>query len=371
MIYTFSPTIRRKEMDAVLSCMVDEKIGPGDISRQLTETAAEFFHMEGAVALRSPLKALELALLAPGIEPGSAVMLSALAPAWQYEGVLRAGFQPLVLDVGTDSVVPDAGHAAKGIEEGGRLLVLQEALGHVGDYNALQDLGVPILQDATQSVGASEGGHPDDVRATAPGRSISACAAIGAIGYYTLIGLEERDCITAGGGALLLAKSKRDWSALRASAANLLAVDLMPDINNALALVQLKEFRRNEERRQEMREKYVAALLQGRHRTIASVDVCESKLEATTVAREGITAGTYGFPVLLERGFKEVKHYAARKGIDVAPAFAGSIVDRYDSIPAECPNAHSVAQRCALFPLYPLLSTANVADILKVLSTLP
>jgi dTDP-4-amino-4,6-dideoxygalactose transaminase len=345
--------------------MVDEKIGPGDISRQFTETAAALFHMEGAAALRSPLKALELALLAPGIEPGSAVMLSALAPAWQYEGVLRAGFQPLVLDVGADSVVLDAARVAKGIEDGGRLLILQEALGHVGDYGALQDLGVPVLQDATQSVGAhtvTATGDTVNTEPSSPPCSLPPvpCTCIGAIGYFTLIGLEERDCITAGGGALLLAKSKRDWAALRASAANLLAVDMLPDINNALALVQLKEFRRNEERRCEMREKYVSALLQGRHRTLSQN------------ARAGeINPGTYGFPVLLERGFKEVKQSAARKSIEVTPAFAGSIVDRYDAMAAECPNAHSVAQRCALFPLYPLLSGANVSDILKVLSTLP
>jgi dTDP-4-amino-4,6-dideoxygalactose transaminase len=360
MVYTFSPTIRRKEMDAVLSCMVDEKIGPGDISRQLTETAAELFHMEGAVALRSPLRALELALLAPGIEPGSAVMLSALAPAWQYEGVLRAGFQPLVLDVGPDSVVLGADAVAQGIEEGGRLLVLQDALGHVGDYGALQDLGVPILQDATQSVGASTSIGNETAESDTSTTTLSA-PTIGGIGYYTLIGLEERDCITAGGGALLLAKAKRDWAALRGAAATLLAVDLLPDINNALALVQLKEFRRNEERRQGMREKYVTALLQGRHRTISQ----------NAGVGESLTPGTYGFPVMLERGFKEVKQYAARKNIDVTLAFAGSIVDHYDAMAAECPNAHSVAQRCALFPLYPLLSAANVTDILKVLSTLP
>jgi dTDP-4-amino-4,6-dideoxygalactose transaminase len=278
--------------------------------------------------------------------------------------VLRAGFQPLVLDVGPDSVVLDADSVTQGIEEGGRLLVLQEALGHVGDNAALQDLGVPILQDATQSVGAytaivASAGASETVEGGTSETTTLSETKVGGIGYYTLIGLEERDCITAGGGALLMAKGKRDCAALRASATNLLAVDLLPDINNALALVQLKEFRRNEERRQGMREKYVAALLQGRHRTISQN------------MGEGVTSGVYSFPVMLERGFKEVKQYAARKSIDVTLAFAGSIVDRYDAMAAECPNAHSVAQRCALFPLYPLLSTANVTDILKVLSTLP
>jgi dTDP-4-amino-4,6-dideoxygalactose transaminase len=214
---------------------------------------------------------------------------------------------------------------------------------------------VPILQDATQSVGAGIGDGVGDAAEN------DTASTIGGIGYYTLIGLEERDCITAGGGALLLAKAKRDWAALRGAAANLLAVDLLPDINNALALVELKEFRRNEERRQGMREKYVAALLQGRHRIVPQ----------NTGAGDSVNPGVYSFPVMLERSFKEVKQYAARKSIDVSLAFAGSIVDRYDSMAAECPNAHSVAQRCALFPLYPLLSANNVTDILKVLSTLP
>ena len=32
MIQTYSTTIRRKEMDAVLTCMVDERIGPGELN---------------------------------------------------------------------------------------------------------------------------------------------------------------------------------------------------------------------------------------------------------------------------------------------------------------------------------------------------
>ena len=40
MIQTYSSTIRRKEMDAVLTCMVDEKIGPGELNARSNETPA-------------------------------------------------------------------------------------------------------------------------------------------------------------------------------------------------------------------------------------------------------------------------------------------------------------------------------------------
>ena len=63
MIQTYSTTIRRKEMDAVLTCMVDEKIGPGELNARLIQTVKEFTKCDGAVALRSPAIASALRLL--------------------------------------------------------------------------------------------------------------------------------------------------------------------------------------------------------------------------------------------------------------------------------------------------------------------
>ena len=82
MIQTYSTTIRRKEMDAVLTCMVDEKIGPGELNTRLIQLVKEFFKCDGAVALRSPAIALGYALTALELEKGSKVMISALAPGW-------------------------------------------------------------------------------------------------------------------------------------------------------------------------------------------------------------------------------------------------------------------------------------------------
>ena len=71
MIQTYSTTIRRKEMDAVLTCMVDEKIGPGELNARLIQTVKEFTKCDGAVALRSPAIALKYALMALDFEKGA------------------------------------------------------------------------------------------------------------------------------------------------------------------------------------------------------------------------------------------------------------------------------------------------------------
>ena len=106
MIPAYSTTIRRKEMDAVLTCMVDEKIGPGELNGRLIQVVKEFTGCDGAVALRSPAIALRYALQAMGMESGSKIMISALAPVWQYKVLKALSFEPIVADVPTQHTCP-------------------------------------------------------------------------------------------------------------------------------------------------------------------------------------------------------------------------------------------------------------------------
>ena len=53
MVQAFSSTIRRKEMDAVLTCMVDEKIGPGELNQKLVQTVKDVVGCDGAAAFRN------------------------------------------------------------------------------------------------------------------------------------------------------------------------------------------------------------------------------------------------------------------------------------------------------------------------------
>ena len=59
MIQTYSTTIRRKEMDAVLTCMVDEKIGPGELNTRFIQQIKEFFVCDGAVVSKTITKLAE------------------------------------------------------------------------------------------------------------------------------------------------------------------------------------------------------------------------------------------------------------------------------------------------------------------------
>ena len=370
MIQTFSSTIRRKEMDAVLTCMVDERIGPGELNARLIQTAKEFFSCAGAIALRTPAAALKYALKALSLEAGSGVMLSALAPLWQYAAVEELGYKPVVLDVQTESAQITAEIVSQGIQNGGRALVLRESLGILPDFEGILALGIPVIEDVSQSAGgivpeAAEGGAEGSAQKApaaseegdAPKAEVKGKKA-GSFGIYAICSLEERDVITAGGGALLMAAGRRDWPVLKSLAEAISTIEMLPDINAALATVQLKEFARNETKRKEIYALFNRSIMSGKNKGfVRDVD---------------LNSTIWSFPVALASGFKDVKAYAQKKDIEVRLAFEDSIVAaKEEKYGAACKNAKALALRSAVFPLYPRLNRSQIEKISKVLVTLP
>ena len=350
MIQTYSTTIRRKEMDAVLTCMVDEKIGPGELNAKLITQIKEFIKCDGAVALRSPAIALKYALMSMGLEANSKVMVSALAPAWQYQSLVSMGFEPLVLDVDEVNGLVNEQIINEGIKQGGKVLLLHETEGILPNLDKIVKLGVPIIEDVSQSAGSAFSMTGEDDSAQQQKMA-------GTFGVYSILGLEERDVITAGGGAVLISPGRREWIVLKKYVEEAPLTDLLPDINAALAWVQVKEFARNEKTRKELFAMYQQACFIGRHKMYAREN------------ENGSTACS--FPLVLSSSYKDVKQYAAKKDIEINLAYENSIIALKEELSETCIHAKSLYLRCVHIPLYPRLTHAESSKIIKVLSSLP
>ena len=350
MIQTYSTTIRRKEMDAVLTCMVDEKIGPGELNAKLITQIKEFIKCDGAIALRSPAIALNYALMSMGLESGSKVMVSALAPAWQYQSLVSLGFEPLVLDVDELNGLVNEQIINEGIKQGGKVLLLHETEGILPNLDKIVKLGVPIIEDVSQSAGSTFSMTGEDDSAQQQKMA-------GTFGVYSILGLEERDVITAGGGAVLISPGRREWIVLKKYVDEAPLTDLLPDINAALAWVQVKEFDRKKKTRKELFAMYQQACFIGRHKMYAREN------------ENGSTACS--FPLVLSSSYKDVKQYAAKKDIEINLAYENSIIALKDELSETCIHAKSLYLRCVHIPLYPRLTHAESSKIIKVLSSLP
>jgi dTDP-4-amino-4,6-dideoxygalactose transaminase len=357
-IDVYAPTIRRKEMDAVLTAMVEGQIGPGEQGRLLIQIAKERLGFDYCLALRSPATALSLALKSLGLEDGQGVLVSALSPRYYVSVIEELRLRPVFCDtlpgaafMGRDSI--EAAIAAAGSGPVVRAIALHHTLGFVPDVASILDLGLPVIEDCSQSYGAPppDAGEGEDPRTG------------GAEPHGTLVilGLEERDMLTSGGGALLYAIQRRDASALRnyglGGGAELPSEYCLPDMNAALAVVQFREAARNLEKRREIAQAYVQSSQRTRHRRF--------------VQREDRDYNNYAFPLILETGVKDVKAYAKKKDIAVESAFEDTPAGR-ETAPRElCPEAYSLSLRTVLFPLYPRLAASEAGKVAKLIMTLP
>jgi dTDP-4-amino-4,6-dideoxygalactose transaminase len=370
-IEVYSPTIRRKEMDAVLTAMVEDKIGPGEQSQRLVQLAKEYLRFDYCLALRSPAIALYIALKSLDIPSGAGIIVSALSPKY-YAGVIDAlGLKPIFCDVNASSAfisaetIQDAiaknaaqnanveGAASTGAEP--RCIVVHHALGYVPNMSAIAEMGIPIIEDCSRSYGTIIGNSLGENAAQGEKSSPSEISA-GSFGVFTILGLEERDLLTAGGGALLYAMNRRDASVLR-NHSELPREYGLPDMNAALAINQFKEAARNAEKRKSIAAIYTQSALRTRHKQLVQFDEADYN--------------DYAFPLVLETGMKDVIAYAKKKEIVIENAFDDTLVSSGIVPQGSCPEAYSLSLRTALFPLYPRLVASETAKVAKLIGTLP
>jgi dTDP-4-amino-4,6-dideoxygalactose transaminase len=356
MIEVWSPSITRKEMDAVLTVLVEEKIGPGEQAQRLIQFAKEALHFDYCLALRSPVTALahSISLLQP--EKGSGIAVSALSPAYYHKVINNLGLKTVVFDTlpcspfSNASIIAEACQRARP-ESPVAGIVLHHSLGYMPKMEEICEIGLPLIEDCSQAVGAGFGvasGETEDV-------VLQTLA--GTFGTFTILGLEERDMLTSGGGALLFAAQKRNSAVLRNSG-EFEPESGLADMNAAMAIVQFREAKKNDAKRKEYAEIYIrSALQQGKHKLFVQSD--------------NFVYNNYAFPLVLETGMKEVSAWAKRKEIVVENAFSNTLIGKELVSQDLCRNAYSLSLRTALFPIYPRLGTANAVKVGKLIQTLP
>ncbi len=367
----FRPTVRRGEMDSVLGCLVADEIGPGDRARELAAAVAAVLGMAGGIALADYRLALACAFASLRLGPGARVLCSALAPQAHRDAVEAGGLVPLVVDVSPDSGVIDLDLAEEARGQAQAALI-DHTLGFVPDLTRVRSWDLPVIEDVTCSLGGYDGE-----------------ASPGPRGDLAVLSLGHAGLLTAAAGALLLCRTRAVLAAARRVAED--RAEPLADLNAALALAQLKRYDGDMQTRRSIRDAYQAAITRTRHRTLSLPH-----------REEGGVQVPFSYPVVVADGAREVQRYAARARIETRPAYERSIAAcalraagaaparsaapapaaAIEDAPAEViagdgndggryPAADSLARRCVLFPLYPLLGDARVGAVARILATLP
>lgn len=146
----------------------------------------------GGVACSSGTAALHLALLTLGIGPGDQVILPSFLCAGPLHAIQHAGATPLLADCDPTTYNLDLSHVKRILTRKSKAILVPHLFGLPADLTELLSLGVPIIEDCAQALGATYRGRP-----------------VGGIGTLSICSFYATKVITTGEGGMLLSRDAR------------------------------------------------------------------------------------------------------------------------------------------------------------------
>lgn len=336
----YKPALFRKDMDAVLQTMVDEKIGPGEKKREFVKAMCDYMKLASGFSFRSYFDAISLALESLELSEGDGVALSVLTPRIYVEAIKKSGLKPILVD--TDASYMPAIEAINAKSEEIKAVILYEPIAQVPlNIEEFKSLNLHIIEDITESLGSA-------FSDTKPG----------AIGDIVILSTEEDGIVSTAGGAVLLTNKDEISEKIKKLTQNTLRYIELPDMNAALGIVQLGKLDIILERRSNIYKTFQQALMKSDAKLFGSSNMVD------------FSPNGYGFAVITNMKPEDSIAFAAKYSVSSKKTFTGAAGSRYLDRFDLYPNAIAALSRSVSFPLYPFLSSLEIETISKVIAHL-
>lgn len=342
------PWIAQEELLAAADVLRSGQLAQGPCVEQFERGCAAFVGRRGGVAVTSGTVALELALRALHIGPGDEVILPSYVCAAPWLAVQHVGAQARLVDINPETYNIDPRQVGEVVTGKTRAIIVPHLFGLPADLTALQAIGVPLIEDCAQTLGALERGRQ-----------------VGAVGTLTVCSFYSTKLLCSGEGGMVLSDDEALLERVRAlrhydeePSLNPAASNYkMTDLQAAIGLCQLHRLPALLSRRHEIAETYRSAL--------ASAPVLLPRVPA------GRTHVYYRFVVQVAERAPADETVPAfitrleRSGIHGRrPVFRP--IHRYLKMDGY-PNSDLAYRRALSIPLYPSLTDEAVTRIVTVL----
>ncbi len=247
------PTLGPEEVQALSAVVQSGQLSLGPRVAEFERGVAAFIGVEGGVAVSSGTAALQLVLLGLGVGPGDEVILPSYVCVAPWLATVRVGARPRVVDIEPASYAIDPGRAEKVVSSRTKVIIVPHPFGLPADLTRLQALGVPLVEDCAQTLGAVEAGRQ-----------------VGSVGVAAICSFYATKLLCTGEGGMVVSRDTAllekcrhyrlydEELALVSEAFNY----KMTDLQAALGLSQLSRFRSFLERRASIAAAYQAAFAQ-------------------------------------------------------------------------------------------------------------
>ncbi len=353
------PMIGEREEELVLAALRSGRLSLGPLLGQFEQRFAERVGARFASAVSSGTAALHLALRGVGVEDGAEVITSPFSFVASANVAVYERARPVFADIDPETLNLDPAAAAAAVTERTAAVLPVHVFGYPADMAALERIGVPIVEDACEALGAI---HPD-------GTPVGGGEHPAAFGFYP-----NKQLTTGEGGMVTLGdpglKKRLDSERNQGRAPDMGWLDhdrlgfnyRLSDLACALGLAQLER---------------LDEALSGRARVADLYSEALSGIEGLTLPcpdRGGARRGWFVYVVQLPSRVDRDAFVCelAERGIASKPYFPAVHLmsyyrERFGHREGDFPECEAVASRSIALPFFPAMTEGQVARVAEEL----
>lgn len=159
MIPVSRPDLGGRELEYVTDCITGGWVGGGEYVGRLERLWADACQRQHAVATCNGSSALQLAVMALGLPPGSEVIIPSMTIISCATAVLSNGLKPVIVDVDPHTWCISPDRVREAMTDRTSAIMAVHMFGQPCDMDDLEDLaaqtGIHLIEDAAQAHGAS------------------------------------------------------------------------------------------------------------------------------------------------------------------------------------------------------------------------
>ncbi len=347
-IELFRPSIKRKDLEYVLTSLIEDRLDYGDFSKRFEDKLSERAGVNEVIAIDSFQLALSLILDCFGVSEGDEVILPSFMPQVFLSVILQRKAVPVLVDLEEGAYIPSLDGVRMAVTDKTKLLFLYYYFGYTYDPTPYIDIFPDVVQDITSVLGAKVNGLN-----------------VGSLGTYSIADFSRRSIIANGEGAAIFCPKKISAGKIKKFIESDELPDeyfpryrsLMSDIKAAMGISQEETLNHRLALCEKIGKIYEESVKRSNNYFITHDETCERLYS--------------DFPVILRSsGLKEAREYFRKNGVVCDRPFPFALHHAYKSDSERFPNTEYMFLKTILVPIYANLLTKDVDLIGKILASM-
>ena len=335
------PTLDENDLLSVSKVIRSGRIVQGEVVEKFEKKVAKYIGVDGAVATNTGTSALHLSLLAIGIKEGDYVAMPSFVCTALLNAVRYVGAHPTLVDIDPETYNIDIRDLKKRVKKSTKAIILPHLFGLPADIDEIVSLGIPVIEDCAQAIGAVYKGRK-----------------VGSFGKLSCFSFYATKVLSTGEGGMVVSDSKsllkkiRDFRDYDNKKNYTVRYNYkMMDIQAAMGIAQLKKLHSLLLKRANIAKKYSSIL--------------QEFYNVPSLRYKDRKHIFFRFPIQIQGSVSKALNFFSERGVTCArPVFKP--IHKYLQIDG-FPNTDTIWNNTISIPLYPSLTDKEICKILDVL----